>query len=1033
MKSKKIVPNKAKAIDPLIDAMNLYNQEKFRESEDRFKKILMAAPTNGVALYYLALIALNAKQGTEALKYAVSGTESNPNFVPLWLMRASVHNSLQQVNDALDAYNRALEIDSNSVDALINSGVILHDTQRHVESISRFKRALEIDGQNSNALANYGIVLSECRMINEAIDAFERLLTINPTYSFGYGLLTYERMHICNWAGLENDVKRITDGIQLGEKTCKTLGYMALSDVAADHFKCAEIFAKAQFTKKFTPLWQGERYTHKRLKIAYVSPDLREHPVGHLMAGVIENHDRSRYEVICISIGADDNSSIRARLVAASDKFILARSMSAGEIAKLIRELEVDIAIDLAGYTTDSRSEIFMHRAAPVQVNYLGYPGTMALGCYDYIIADKTVLPPEHAQHYSEKAAYLDYCYLPIASGIEVATPLSRDQYGLPAEGFVFCAFSHDYKIHPKVFDVWMRLLHAHPGSVFWLMSRNQATHDNLKREAEARGIDPTRLVFASRVPRVEDHLARYRVADLFLDTWPYNAHTTAADALLSGLPVVTYRGQSFPSRVAASLLESVDMSELATDSFEQYFQTASDLAGNPEHLQKFKDRLTTDKLKSHPFFGASFTRRLETVYDRISTSEINNEAHEVIAATPVATPLVDTVHSPRHGKLSNFEEAVLNFQKANYPQAEFFVRESLKENAADSNGLNLIARIREKYDIPPDFRLSENLKRERNERKFLLIKSWGYGFWSDAHHVATQFLLAELTQREPIVLWGKNCLFNNDPTCNAYSRYFDEKLLSSLNNVPITATIFPSKWNAINLRDEDLNKWEGSQSRISAQQMMPREETLVVSDFYSTIDSLIPWIDSSSNYYGKDENTLYAELFQKYFKATERVKNQEEQFFNARMKGKNWVAVHLRGTDKIHESPHLLETNATYAPYLQRILELNPNIGIFLLTDSEQMLNTFTAEYGDRVLTTAAVRSSTATGVHMSGGDAHNLGDDVLIDALLATRCDYFIGNIESNVSLAIASLKNWAGGYIFMLGKESVRGRNQALHKRQ
>jgi hypothetical protein len=474
-------------------------------------------------------------------------------------------------------------------------------------------------------------------------------------------------------------------------------------------------------------------------------------------------------------------------------------------------------------------------------------------------------------------------------------------------------------------------------------------------------------------------------------------------------------------------------MSELATDSFEQYFQTASDLASNPESLQGLKNRLSMDKLKSHPFFGASFTRRLEVVYDRISLSTIDTEAKESASLSNAPKPHALKARSLGSQALNAFEEATLNFQKANYPQAEFYLRQYLKTSPSDTNALKLISDIREKYEIPSGFRLSEKLMRVRSERKFLLIKSWGYGFWSDAHHVATQLLLAELTQREPIVLWGKNCLFNNDPGSNAFDRYFNPELLSSLSDVPITATIFPSKWNATNLKEEEVNKWEGANSRISAQTIIPREETLVVSDFYSTLNSIIPWIDPSSVYYGKDENTLYAELFQKYFKVTGRIKDKEEQFVKAKMQGKNWVAVHLRGTDKINESPHLLETNASYAPYLRRILDLNPNIGIFLLTDSEHMLHALTTEYADRVLTTAAVRSSTATGVHMSGGDAHNLGDEVLIDALLATRCDYFIGNVESNVSLAIASLKNWPAGYIFMLGKESVRGRNQALHKRQ
>lgn len=1032
MNKKKALPNKYKIEDPLIIAMNLYNEKKYEESEKQFKAILEVAPTNGVALYYLALLALNAKQGDEALKYATLGTEKNSGFVPLWLMRASVHNSLQQINEALAAYNRALEMDSKCIDALINSGVILHDTQRHIESITKFQQALEIDSLNANALANYGIVLSECRMINEAIDAFQRLLAVNPNYSFGYGLLTYERMHICDWTDLESDVARITQGIQSGEKTTKTLGYMALSDNPIDHFKCAKIFAKSQFSNTYSPIWQGERYTHQRLKIAYISPDLREHPVGHLMAGVIENHDRSRYEIICISIGADDNSNIRARFIAASDQFIFARSMSAKQIAKLIRELEIDIAIDLAGYTTDSRTEIFMHRSAPVQVNYLGYPGTMALDCYDYIIADRTVLPPEHADHFSEKVAYLDYCYLPIASGIEVGLPLQREEYGLPIEGFIFCAFSHDYKIHPKVFDVWMRLLHAHPKSVFWLMSRNESSHQNLKREAQARGIDPTRLVFANRVPKVEDHLARYRVADLFLDTWPYNAHTTAADALLSGLPVVTYKGQSFPSRVAASLLESIDMSELATDSLEQYFDIASRLASDPEKLETLRNRLSTQKIMAHPFFGSSFTRRLESVYERISESTVSIEPKIRDISSDLSHSKVFRGRKTESEKLTDFEESLLNFQKGNYPQAEYFLREYLRNEQLNPNGVRLLTRLCEQYGIPSNFRLSENLSPVEEGKKYILIKSWGYGFWSDVHHVINQILIAELTKRTPIILWGDNCLFNNTPSTNAFERYFTQEFCATLDDVPITATIFPQKWNALNLKDNDLNKWEGIDSRIAASQIFSRPETLIVSDFYSTMDSIIPWIDPSSKYHGKDENTIYSELFQKYLTVTPRIKSQVEAFFKQRMQGKNWVAVHLRGSDKIHESPHLSETNSSYTPYLHRIIELNPHIGIFLLTDSHQLQEALTEEFGDRVQTTNATRSNSTKGVHMSGGDAHELGDDVLIDALLAIRCDYFIGNIESNVSLAISSLKNWALGYIFMLGKESVRGKNHALHKR-
>ena len=1042
MRSKSKIPAKAAEMDPLTTAMNLYQQGKLQESEDLFKRILTVAPDNNVALYSLTLLLLNSKRYNEAIQFAVSGTTSNPDFAPLWLIRAASHKELHQIEDSLACYDKAIELNPKYIEALINSGAILRELHRHKESLERFRRVLDIDPNYESALGNYGILLTEFKLLPEAIAVFERLLAINPDYPFGPGLLTYERMHICDWKDLEKDTELITKGIHAGKKSCKTLGYMALSDAADDHYQCAKIFAAAQFPNRYPPMWNGEKYVHERIRIAYISPDLREHPVGHLMAGVMENHDRSRYEIICVSIGVDDNSSLRARFIAASDRFIVAKDMPSPQIAKLLRELEVDIAVDLAGYTTDSRTDIFLHRPAPVQVNYLGYPGTMALECFDYIIADRTVLPPEQAIHYSEKPAYLDYCYLPIASGVEVAEPLPRSDYGLPERGFVFCAFSHDYKVHPKVFDIWMRLLHAHPGSVFWLMSRNDVTRQNLRDQAQARGIDPQRLVFASRVPRIEDHLARYRVADLFLDTWPYNAHTTAADALLSGLPVVTYKGQSFPSRVAASLLESLDLPELATDSFETYFEKANTLAREPARLQALRDRLTPEKLKAHPFFGASFTHRLETLYDGITVCEVIEPAGGRVApprqsaAQPSTQPVSQPVTHPAPiapPAASDLQEALVCFQKGNYPQAEIFVRDCLAAEPANHHALQLLGQIAARFGMGEGFRLSENVARSANAQRFLLIKAWGYGFWSDVHHVVTQLLLAELTHRQPIVLWGQNCLFRSGTEVDAFRHFFRPVSAASLEQVPITASIYPPKWNALNLLDEDVNKWAGPHSRVAAQALFARDETLVVSDFYATLHSIMPWIDSSSAYFGKSEEAIYETLFQKYLKPVPRLQFLIDDFHRRHMEGRPWVAVHMRGSDKVAESPHLAQTNAGYAPYLKRIVELNPDIGIFLLTDSQQILQEFTSTYGERVLSTSASRSATSTGIHMSGGDGHSLGDEVVVDAYLAARCDYFVGNVESNVSVAIASLKAWPAGFSFLLGQKNVRGKNVFLHRNQ
>jgi predicted O-linked N-acetylglucosamine transferase (SPINDLY family) len=459
-------------------------------------------------------------------------------------------------------------------------------------------------------------MLTEFKRSEEAVAMFERLLAIKPDFEYGVGSICYERMHACDWSHFDSDVARILEGIEAGKPVAKSLGVMSITDDAAVHHRCAEIFAAHRYTPRHAPLWTGERYRHDRIRIAYVSPDLREHPVGHLMAGIFERHDRKRFETIAISIGANDSSRLRQRMVDTFDHFIDARLMDSRKIAELMREMEVDVAIDLAGFTADSRSEVFGMRPAPVQVNYLGYPGTMGTQYMDYIVADRHVIPPEHARFYNEKVVYLPDAYLPAASGLQISghTP-TRAECGLPEQGVVFCSFNHDYKIAPHVFNVWMNLLREVPGSVLWLMSRSPLSQENLRKEAAARGVDPSRLVFAQRVPRVEDHLARYRQADLFLDTHPYNAHTTCADALMSGLPVVTCMGGAFPSRVAGSLLHAAGIPELVTSSLSDYEALALQLARDPARLAALKAHLRATQATSALCDADAFTRNLEAIY----------------------------------------------------------------------------------------------------------------------------------------------------------------------------------------------------------------------------------------------------------------------------------------------------------------------------------------------------------------------------------------------------------------------------------
>ena len=375
------------------------------------------------------------------------------------------------------------------------------------------------------------------------------------------------------------------------------------------------------------------------------------------MAGIFEHHDKSRFETIAISLGIDDHSRLRERMLKAFDHFIDARLMGSQQIAEKMREMEVDIAIDLAGYTSDSRIDVFAYRPAPTQVGYLGYPGTSGTDYIDYIIADRHIIPEEHRDFYSEQVVYLPDTYLPTDASLVIAeqTP-TRADCGLPETGFVFCSFSHDYKISPRVFDVWMHLLDQVPGSVLWLMSRADASLRNLRHEAQQRGIDPSRLVFASRVPRVEDHLARYRQADLFLDTHPYNAHTTAADALMTGLPVITYMGNAFPARVAGSLLNAIGLPELITHSLEDYEALALELATDPKRLADVKGRLLANRATQPLFNTANFCRNLEKIY--INMSQTTEKQVPESTKLPIArTKCLDLGCGPRPQNPYNADE----------------------------------------------------------------------------------------------------------------------------------------------------------------------------------------------------------------------------------------------------------------------------------------------------------------------------------------------------------------------------------------
>jgi len=425
----------------------------------------------------------------------------------------------------------------------------------------------------------------------------------------------HTKARMCDWGDYESDVAGILDRIRRHEKVAAPFQALALSNSPGLQKTAAEIWVDARFPASRTLVEIAAPPAHQKMRIGYFSADFHHHATAFLIAELLERRDGSKFELTAFSFGPDTGDAMRRRLKASFDRFIDVGGMSDRDVAMLARNLKIDVAIDLKGFTEDARPNIFAMRAAPVQVNYLGYPGTMGAGYIDYLIADSTIIPPSHRPHYREKIVYLPNTYQPNDRKREISTrAFQRSELGLPRQGFVFCCFNGGYKIAPDVFACWMRILARVEGSVLWLLADNEIAVGNLRKEAGVRGVDADRLVFAPRMA-LPDHLARHRAADLFLDTLPYNAHTTASDALWAGLPVLTQIGETFAGRVAASVLNAARLPELITTSRDAYEALAIEFAANPAELALVKRKLDRNRLATPLFDSALFAKHLGAAY----------------------------------------------------------------------------------------------------------------------------------------------------------------------------------------------------------------------------------------------------------------------------------------------------------------------------------------------------------------------------------------------------------------------------------
>jgi len=612
-----------------------------------FERALALNPKDAATHNDLGVALVRLQRHEAALAHFERALALNPGFAGALGNRGATLLAMDRAVEAATTFARALALNPQDADAHHNLGTALNKLKRHEEAVASFERAITIRPDHAAANNGLGVALVALRREKAAAASFERALALQPGYMEARlnlanvlrSLKRYEpalanamavlarlpddaaaltlaaalKRHLCDWQGLGEIDATLMAHVAAGRGAVLPFMFLTVTDDPAAQMACAQRYWANKRVASPAPM-RRDHLGDGRLRLGYLSADFHDHATARLAAALFEAHDRARFEVIAFSCGPDDGSAMRRRLEAAFDQFFDVRAESDEAIAARIRDAGIDVLVDLKGHTEQGRLEVLARHPALVQVHYLGYPGTLGGDAVDYLIADRVVVPPEAEPFFTERLVFLDGCYQvnDRHRAIAATTP-SRLQCGLPERGFVFCCFNNNYKITPDVFAVWMRLLDAVEGSVLWLLA-DRGSEDNLRGEAASGGIDARRLVFAPRLP-LEAHLARHRVADLFLDTAPVNAHTTASDALWAGLPLITCAGRSFVSRVAASLLSAVGLSELVTTNLRDYEELALTLAQTPKRLAAIRRKLEAARATAPLFDTARTCRQLEAAY----------------------------------------------------------------------------------------------------------------------------------------------------------------------------------------------------------------------------------------------------------------------------------------------------------------------------------------------------------------------------------------------------------------------------------
>lgn len=608
-----------------VRAQILFGAGKLEEAWEAANRAGTQEPAEPAALLVRALVLSECSDHEAALSEFEAALKLDPVLPAAHQGRARSLAALGRSEEAIEAFTLASRVDPNNAWLAVRAGHLRARLNQFGAALDAFATALQRQPDNAVALQGQAQCLAALGRPLEAVDAYTRLLEVAPNADYMPGERFHLKLHCCDWRDFGPMREALAARVRSGERADNPGSFLAHSESPADQLACARTFAadfcagpeQAMGTPRSIP-------RSKRLRLAYLSADFFEHPTAYLAAGLFEAHDRARFETYALSFGPKDESPMRRRLERAFDRFEDVGHLSDEQIAARVRALGIDIAVDLKGHTLGGRPRIFALRPSPLQVSLLAYPGTLGADFMDYLVADRQVIPEEERRHYAEQIIYLPGSYQ--VNSMRVAGPaVTRRSEGLAEHAFVFCCFNSSYKINPLVFDDWMAILKAVPQGILWVLEGSAEAVRNLKREAAARGVDPARLVFAPW-KNLPDHLARCVLADLVLDTYPYNAHTTASDALWSSVPIVTRAGRTFASRVASSLLHAVGLGRLSVGSSEEYRRLAIQLATSPAEMTRLKQALAEARRRSTLFDPVWYCRQLEAAFAGIAARHRRGE-----------------------------------------------------------------------------------------------------------------------------------------------------------------------------------------------------------------------------------------------------------------------------------------------------------------------------------------------------------------------------------------------------------------------